>query len=294
MNYFLILIAAILFTVQTLCFKEFNKRYMKNIASYFLFNFLYFSVVAIILIVAAGGVHPLHAPTVYLGVTFGTIFIFAILSYMKAMESGPLSYATLFFSFGILVPTLVGLVFWNEKMGLIQVGGLLLLLVTLYIMNAPSAGENKKVNTKWLIFSIVAFLTNGSLMTIMKEHQVLLPGKEAKEFLFLSFGTAAVLSILIFSWYQLHNKREAVVSHLKGSFFWMMVLGTGMTTAFGNLLGMILANRIPAVLQFPTINGTVILLTTIASMIIYKEKATKKGIFGLSLGIFAIILLSLK
>jgi len=50
MNYFLILIAAILFTVQTLCFKEFNKRYMKNIASYFLFNFLYFSVVAIILL----------------------------------------------------------------------------------------------------------------------------------------------------------------------------------------------------------------------------------------------------
>src|SRR5665647_3663483 len=98
MNYFLILIAAILFTVQTLCFKEFNKRYMKNIASYFLFNFLYFSVVAIILIVAAGGVHPIHAPTVYLGVTFGTIFIFAILSYMKAMESGPLSYACLLYT----------------------------------------------------------------------------------------------------------------------------------------------------------------------------------------------------
>lgn len=294
MNYFLILIAAILFTIQTVCFKEFTKRYMKNMASYFLFNFLYFSVISIILIIAAGGVHPLHAPTVYLGITFGSLFIIAILSYMKAMETGSLSYAALFFSFGILVPTLVGLIFWNEKLGLLQLGGLILLLSTLYIMNTPAAGEDKKVNTKWFIFCIIAFLTNGGLMTIMKEHQTLLPGIETREFLFLSFGTAALLSILIFGWYKLRSKQAVDVSHLKGPFFWMIVLGTGITTAFGNLLGMILASRMPAVLQFPMTSGTIILLTTIASMVIYKEKIMRKGIFGLCLGVLAIILLSLK
>jgi drug/metabolite transporter (DMT)-like permease len=293
-NYLLILGAALLFTCQVLFFKEFNKKYMKNLANYFLFDFLYFSLVVIIMIVASNGIHHIHAPTVYFGIAFGIVTIIANLSYIKAMECGPLSFSTLFFAFGILIPTLAGPVFWNEQMSFIQIGGFLLLLITFYIINSPTAGENKKINIKWLIFSLIAFVSNGGLMIFMKTQQVMLPGKETKEFLIISFATSSLLSILFFLWYKFRNKREAVISHMKGSYFWLVVLCTGVTTAFGNLIGMILAGRIPAVIQFPSINGGIIIFTSILSAIIYKENINKKGVLGLSSGIIAIILLSFK
>ena len=94
---------------------------------------------------------------------------------MKAMEIGPLSYTTLFFSFGLLVPIVFGLFFWNENIGILQLIGLLLLLVTFYVGNESSQNGEQKWGGKWLTFCIIAFIANGTLMVISKGHQIILP-----------------------------------------------------------------------------------------------------------------------
>ena len=103
MNYLLVLACIFIFVFQTISFKEFNRSHMKNIASYFLFNFIYFCMVVFIVLIL-GGFKELKPYTLWLGMSFGTLFVGTILCYMKAMETGPLSYSALFFSFGLVIP----------------------------------------------------------------------------------------------------------------------------------------------------------------------------------------------
>lgn len=290
MNYLLLASAAIIFMFQTISFKEFNKKHMKNLASYFLFNFIYFSLVVFILYILAGGFDSLHPYTLWLGICFGIIFIGAIFSYMKAMEIGPLSYTALFFSFGLLVPIIFGLFFWNENISTLQLIGLILLLTTFYLgSESPEKGKDRW-NFKWLIFSIMAFIGNGTLMVVSKGHQMILPGQEVNEFLIIAFGTAATISLLVFLWNFLRQGQD--VTHFKSwSLVWVSI-AAGISTAIGNWLMLILTTKIPSIVQFPSVNGGTVFLSTLASSVIFKEKLSKKAIVGLLIGLSALILLS--
>ncbi|HZJ57284.1 MAG TPA: EamA family transporter [Clostridia bacterium] len=291
MNYVMVIACIFIFMFQTISFKEFNKSHMKNIASYFLFNFIYFGMVVLILL-ALGGFKGLKPYTLWLGISFGTLFVGTILCYMKAMGMGPLSFTALFFAFGLVVPILYGLFFWNESISPLQLLGLLLLLITFYIGNESTDEDGeKKWGGKWLLFCLIAFVGNGGLMVISKGHQVTMEGQETIEFLVIGFGTAAVISSLLFMWNFFRNKQD--VSHFKSwSLAWVSIVA-GVSTAIGNWLALILSTRIPSVVQFPSINGGTVFLSTLASSLIFKEKLGKKAIIGLIIGLLALVLLSL-
>ncbi|HZJ82203.1 MAG TPA: EamA family transporter [Clostridia bacterium] len=291
MNYLLLGVTAFIFMFQTISFKEFNLKYMKNIASYFLFNFIYFSLTVLILWILSGGIKSLNPYTLWMGISFGIVFIGAIFSYMKAMELGPLSYSALFNSFGLLIPIIFGLFFWNEKIKLIQLSGLLLLLATFYLGNEPNEDGDKKQSGLWFVFCFFAFIGNGALMVISKGQQVLVIGEEVYEFLIIAFGTAAIISLLLFCWNHLYRKQE--IEHFKSwSFAWVSIIAA-ISTAIGNWLMLLLTTRVPSVVQFPTINGGMVFLSTLASSIIFKEKLSKKAMLGLLIGLMALVLLSL-
>lgn len=292
MNYLLLFTNILLFTVQTLCFKEFNRSYMKNLSNYFFFNFLYYSVIVLVFLTAMESMKPFHIYTIVIGGCFGILYVVTILCYMKAMELGPLSYTSLFFSFGIVVPVAYGLFFWNETISVIQIAGLLLLLATFYIGNQTTEGEKRQFNLRWLGFSVAAFLGNGILATLSKTHQLLMSGEQMNEYLIVSFGIAAILSLLVVLLYSRVSPSET--KHLKSVPFIWLVIGTGISTAFGNLLALYLNTRIASIVQFPTVSGGIVLFSTLLSTVIFKEKLNSKGAAGLGLGMVALVLLSIK
>jgi drug/metabolite transporter (DMT)-like permease len=292
MTYFFIVLTVLLFTIQNVCIKLFNRSFMKNLASYFLFNAIYFGIV--VLIMAAADIRPVHvhAPTVILGVLFGIVFMVAFLLYMKAMENGPLSYTYLIFSFGLLLPIVFGIFIWKEKMGALQLAGLFLLLLTFCLACKSSAGPRQKVNLKWLILSIGSLISNGILMALTKEQQILLPGREIKEFLIIAFGSGCLLSLLLFLRQRVVKKET--VAHLKDKRFALISASVGAVTAGGNFLSIYLCSKIPAVVQFPTVNGGVVLLSLMVTFAIFKERLNRAGVIGLFIGLCALVLLSMK
>lgn len=290
MNYLLIFFAVFLFTIQTICFKEFNRTYMKNVASYFSFNFLYMLIVVAILLVSGVSTGGYSSATILLGALFGLLFIITIFCYMKAMETGPLSFTILFSSFGIIIPVFSGVIFWNESINAVQVIGLLLLFATFYLGSSSTEGSSRKVNTKWLLFCMINFIGNGLIMTTAKWHQMLLPGEEINEFLVMAFGTAAILSFALMLHYRFMKKQ--VIRHLKTTHLLSIGLATGVVTAFGNQLLVYLASKVPSIIQFPLINGGIVIVSTVASVFIFKDRLSRNGMIGISLGIVALFLLS--
>ena len=295
MDYALLILTIFIFAVQTICFKEFNHRFMKNLASYFLFNTLYFSLVILIYLAVNRQVEPLSLLTIILALIFGVLFTLTILMLMKAMEKGPLSYSSLIFSLGLLVPVIFGALFWHEGISIPQIFGLLMLLLTLILGSRPTnrLDEPKsKVNLQWLIIVIASLLGNGILMTVSKSQQMSIPGQEIEEFLILGFGTSTVLSLILFLYHHIHRGEK--VGHMKNWLLVMLVIVAGVTTASGNQIALYLSGRMPAIIQYPSVSGGIVLFSTIMAVLLYKERLTRTKVLGLITGLAALVLLSLR
>lgn len=295
MDYALLVLTVICFSIQTISFKEFNRRYMKNLASYFLFNTIYFSVIVLIYLAVNREAEPLSTVTVILAVAFGVLFMLTILLYMKAMELGPLSYSSMISSMGLLVPVVFGTFFWQETISILQLFGLLMLFITLILGSRSSGGlddQKSKTNMRWLIFIIANLFGNGAIMTVSKAQQMIMPGREIEEFLIIAFGTAAILSFLLFLYRRFRLGER--IGHLKQGPFVVLVLVTSTTTAFGNQIGLYLSGRIPAIIQFPSVSGGIVLMSTLFAVLFYKEHLTRTKILGLLSGLAALVLLSLR
>lgn len=296
MEYALLILNIVVFTIQTISFKEFNRSWMKNLDSYFLFNFLYFSLTVLVFVVFNRVAEPIQLTTAIMAVAFGVVFILTILFYMKAMELGPLSFSALIFSLALLIPIVVGTVFWHEPVSPLQIAGLVLLIVTIMLASRSPADEHKKASPRWLLFCLAASLGNGTLMSLAKTQQMLYPGREIEEFLILAFGLAAILSLVIFFSRRLGSRKKPKPSviYLRKTAFAGLVLVAGLTTGFGNLTSLMLSGRIPAILQYPTVSGGIIIFSSALSIVLFKERLTRSGSFGLVLGLGALVLLSIR
>jgi len=282
------------FVIQTVFIKIYNEKYMFNMACYSFF-YLTSSVltVALLLIFAGGMPVGVHPETIILGISFGMLFVFTIMIYGKAMRTGPLSYTTLLFSAGLVIPVVSGLLFFKESMNIVQIIGFILILVTFYIVSAQKENhENGKVNLKWLILAFLTFLCNGFLGLMSKTQQYLLPDQDKSAYLMIGFTTGAVMSLAILL-YQLIVKRERIEPIRKPGLY-IVILGIGITNALGNRLVMDLISKIPAGMLFPILSGSVMLLVILVSGIIFAEKITFRKVTGIAIGLGAIIMLSLK
>lgn len=264
--------------------------FMKNKADYFFFSGLYFLLVVVILL-AILGFGQVEPQTWLIAMPFGLLFITAILLYMKAMETGSLSFSALVFSFGLLVPVIIGSLFWNEGISSLQILALGLLLSSFYLAGGVKVESGRRFNVKWLVLALSAMLGNGLLMALSKYHQRLLPGNDVGEFLIVAFATATLASVFLTGYRYAVFKEK--LSQYKVMPFVLLLVGAGLTTALGNWVALSLAGRMPAVILFPVINGGVVFLSAVFSVLFFKEKLNPRSITGMLLGLAALVLISL-
>jgi drug/metabolite transporter (DMT)-like permease len=276
---------------QTLIFKVFNRRYMSDDTSFFAFNALNFAVVVVTYLCIGGPLEKIQASTFFYGMAFGIIFVAIVYCYIKSMETGPLSFSTLALSFGILIPIIYGALFWKERISPIQLLGLVLLLIAFSFFATSAGSDGKRMRRSWFVFVLITFLGNGAGMTILKSHQLLHDGRYGREMLVTAFATAALISLSLFT---VGLARKVRIGHLARLPFAALVLGAGITTAFGNQLNVYLNSRLPGIVQFPSVNGGVALISTLASWFLFKERMRVRGMLGLATGLGALILLSIK
>ena len=290
MNYFILLLAIVVLTAQTLIFKAFNRSFKLDNTSFFAFNSVNYFVVVCTYLAIGGKIPPLLPITIVFGASFGIVFVTIVYCYMKAMETGPLSFSVLALSFGIVLPILFGGIFWDEGIKLIQVAGLILLFVT-FILFAGSlkvaAFPGRKL---WIAFCLLTFTGNGIGMILLKSHQMLSGGSQVRELLLVAFATATIVCLVMLG---ISLARKGKISPLFKTNFAVLAVGAGISTAMGNYFNVYLNSRMPGIIQFPVSNGGVALASTVLSWIIFKEKINRRGLLGLATGIAALVLLSL-
>ena len=216
--------------------------------------------------------------------TFAAFYILATVFTVVAVSSGPLSLTALFISYSLVLPTLYGVVFLKDDIDVFLISGIILWIISLCLINKKVKGG--KVSLKWAISVLLAFIGNGFCSIVQKQQQIKFGGEFKNEFMVIAL-VIATFSVLIIG--VIKDRKDAVIYFKFGI---VPAIICGVLNGIMNLFVMILSGEMPVSVMFPIISAGSIILSYLASTLIFKEKLTKTQMVGFFVGVLAVVLLN--
>ncbi len=242
-----------------------------------------------------GGVESLSVFTLGLGVLFGAIMTGQAVAMLKALEIGPMSYTTVIVSFSTLISALSGVAFFGESIGVWQWIGIAFMLAS-FLLAVKEDKQEKSASFRWLVFCVITFLCTGGIGLMQKIHQTSAYKTEINSFLIVAFVSSCLGSCLIGVWARRKEKTTFFERDENGKIKWVLpaiALLSGSVTAVNHKLNLYLSGVMDSAVFFPIVNGGGLVLTTIAAVLLFKEKLTKRQWFGVGIGILSVLFLCL-
>jgi len=202
----------------------------------------------------------------------------------------------LIMSTGVIIPIAIGTIFFNEPITWLKLLGFILIMTACGLIGSDNSSGNgtSKNRKKWFIYSLGSTFTNGALLTFSKMHQVTVPGKDQKEFIWIAMGIAAIVCFII-----LKGVLKSEHVSLSDSFiplnkvkYLFMEIGLALSICIPNLTLLMVVSRLPSIIVFPVSNTGSLIIVTLASLFIFKEKLSVKGYAGMFAGMLAIMILN--
>lgn len=224
----------------------------------------------------------------YLTLIYSVIYAVLLLSaqwcYTAALKNGNTGICSTIYSFGFILPTLSGSIFWNEELSFFKILGILIVIPAIIISGIKT--ETEKANGNYIIPVVVAMLSSGGLGIMQKVQQNSAYPDQKSAFVLLAFLFAGIISLVV----SFFAKDSQKAKNNKKLF---LAILAGICFGCCNLLNTTLAGRLDSALFFPMQNISVILLSLVWGALIFKEKLRKKDGVVLLLAITAIIILNL-
>lgn len=247
------------------------------------------------LIFVADEIHMLFKISTFsltLSIFFGISVAITQIMQSKAMGNGPTSLVSLVYACGFLVPIFYGLFFWDEGVSIYQWLGIILLVIALCLIVFKREKGGKL--SAWLPFAVIAMLGSGANAIFQKTHQYSSFAGELKFFLVYSLFFSAlftgIASLLINSSGEKGPKLTQNQRILKK---YIVPLCLGVCVGLLNFINLSLSGKLPSVILFPFYNVGSMLLSSLISALIYKDKPTKRQAIGFAIGIVAIIIVGI-
>jgi len=293
MNTYILLIVSMLCALfGSVIKKHSTSRFSEKEVMRFIFNAIVsLSCVMSFLIVSAAP--EISGFTLALGILFGTVTFVQLVFSLLAYESGPFSYTAVIISLSTVIPALSGYFIWNEKIAPVQIVGMLLMLLC-FILSVDFSNKEKKTSKIWFLYVFLAFISTGLIGVMQKWHQSSDYKNELDGFLIIAFLFSFIYSVsgalIVYLLKKKKNTLNSLRQNLSPSFTALIIL-CGICAAANNKMNLYLSGVIDSAVFFPVVNGGGMILSAIASLIIFKEKFTLQKWLGIAVGIISVILI---
>ena len=290
-NYIILAVSVLVSTANNMLMNVTGKRSgLKSISAKVMYNAVLFAVIFFGILIFNGGFTQASTPTVMCGVLYGMFAAVTYVTSLLAYASGPMNFTVLIvYCVGLLIPTVLGPIIWTENnaVTLIQWIGVALLIVSLVLGLKSSDGG--KFNFKWLIFALLSAVTCGMLGIVQQAHQKSDASNELNMMLIIAFGTAIIIALIYSLISSKHDKTNPVKEFRPVDYG--AAIGSGLCLGFANVANLFLSGALPAIIFFPIVNGGLVILSTIMSLIVFKEKLNLRQSIGVVLGIISLMLI---
>ena len=328
-----------------------NRYYSKNvvggIGGFYFFLLITSAVSVFSIAVICGFDMYISSYTAVIGVVFGIVTALSSVCTLYAIEIGPWSYTTVITSFSMIIPSLAGVVFWNESIDALTVAGMILVVCSVVLsvqtgqgrkrsvrLNAAAASEiatasdsisvsefatgpensecgvagngtaeickstacNKHTTRNWISAVTLAALATGAIGVIQKVHRLSDHGNEFMSMLFIAFSVQAAVYVIALTVFTAKNGRAAALSaQPKNSraalLLLLFICLAGLCGMINHVVNLYLVGVMDGAVFFPLVNGSGLVLVTLLSIFVYKERLSVMQWIGLGIGIAAVIML---
>ena len=232
------------------------------------------------------------ATTILYAVFFGISYCICNAAMISALKVGYVSLTSLVISYSLILPTLFGIITYDNKVSAPFAIGLILLAVSLFFLGKKrnSEKEEKSVSIKWLIFVLLAFVANGTCSILQTHQQRKCAGNFKSEFMMVAMAIVFLFCLVTIAINFKRNKEVLSINVKKG--WWIAVL-YALCNALLNLSVLLSVGKISPGIVFPVICGGGLILALILSEIVFKEKLSSFQYVGFAMGVLSIVLLNI-
>ena len=202
-----------------------------------------------------------------------------------AIRTGMFSLSSLMTSYSLIIPTLYGILFLGDSIGAWGYSGIVLLLISLYLLNGKKQ-DGEHFSFRWLLWVLIAFAGNGLCSTVQKMQQLAFEGGYKNELMIYAMALLTVVFLLAGFLTGKNRKAEIKDAALPGLF-------RGAANGIVNYFVMVLTGVLPTAIVFPMISAGGIVVAFVLAITIYKEKLSGMQIAGYIIGTASVILLNL-
>ena len=224
-----------------------------------------------------------------IAVFLGIVFISSLFVISETTAKQGISVAQVANRMSVVVPISIAILFYGDGISVSKIIGIVLAIMAVYLVSHKET-QGKVTDKFWWLFPLIIFVCSGIIdSSINYAQRNLLNDLNFDAFLSTIFATAFIFGFIVLL-YQLIIKKE--------KFQWQaipagMILGT---INFGTMYFIISAlntNVLEPSVLFPINNLSILTISTVVSVIVFKEKLSSKNWIGIGLSLLAILILGL-
>ncbi len=216
-------------------------------------------------------------------------FVFISTFYATALTSqrNGLSVASVASKMSVIIPIILGVVLYHEKMGFIKIIGIFLALIAVYFTSKKETGEVQNANS--LLFPFFVFIGAGTIDSSLKYLQnFYLKPSEIAVFSSATFFCAFSVGILILVYQFIKGTLKFNGRNILGG----IALGLPNYFSLYYLVKMLDAKPFESSTLFTIHNISIVLVSTLIGILFFKEKISSRNAFGIILALLALYLVT--
>lgn len=281
MPYLIVFTTALLSTMKVSFQSSFAKKGVHTGADSIFFNMLIFSAAALLflpyLFKATGMVLLFGALYAVCNLTFQ-------LTYTRALSEGNVSVAVMLANFGMLVPIAISCIFYGDRPSALRIVGIVLTVAAFLVTVKRGSSKGEK---RYLAFALLAMLMNGASLSVQK--LVGARGLGGFSFVAASYLFCALLSAAVYAVLYAGGKQKTFAVTKRPV---LAAIGAGASLACFLALNTYAAGVIEGSFHYPAHSGGAILLSTLAGVLLFHDRLSKRQIAACVLGLAAIVLMN--
>ena len=216
-------------------------------------------------------------------------FVFISTFYVTTLTSqiNGLSVASVASKMSVIIPVVLGVLIYDESLGILKIIGILLALVAIYFTSKKEKQGTKNANS--LLFPILVFLGAGTIDSGLKFLQTFyIPAAAIELFSSITFLCAFGVGITALFYKFIKGTLVFKGRNIVGG----IVLGIPNYFALYFLVKMLEAKAFQSATLFTIHNIAIVIISTFVGILFFQETISKRNAFGIGLALFALFLVT--
>lgn len=211
---------------------------------------------------------------------------------IKALKSGTMVLSSIFGTAGLLVPSILGVIFFSDTITVLQCFFVIVLILSMCMLAVASKRIYGQFTRKNVIYLVGNLISNGMVMFCQKMFGELKPNGNVSLFSMLTFAIPSIILGIVLLFMKASNNEGNTNQKLPKPLY-LYATFLAFAVFIIQQFVTILTTEVSTILLFAFVNGGATIISALVGATVYKEKLTVRSSFAVIIGVVALICLKI-